>query len=604
MPSPRLISPPGSLSNGRLAVHHFAFLRALAQGLPALDAARRYLGVEGVAEAHAAQRAVVDQVQALARRQRVKHWRLVGIEIRAVETSTLPSLADWAEQEGLDGWAEAELVEMYQQHFGAVDKNSRRRASRNERLRAQRLQLLKDLEAVAAERARPSDPVAGWLNPDLAGQLVKLGDLTLADLRSRIARGGTWWQGLRAYGPTKAARLARHVELLLGDFGPDLWPVATANRQLAAFTGRDGANRATARHAGTDAQDDRQALRAWIAARAGSAHTAAQYEREAERFLLFCVVERRQALSDATVEDCRAYMDFLADVPAGWISRRKVARLAPGWAPFKGPLSLASQGVAIAAVHSLFAWLVQAGYLAGNPWALVNRKLGDDPRAGGDDSSSRAFTPAVWAAIRAHLAQLPNEQSAHRLAWLCVFVEATGLRAAELLRAKRADLKPSGSGWLLRVHGKGRKNRTVPVPSSALAATRYYFEARGVDFDRTEGEVPLLASLTDPAKAISYRALAETFTRLVKRVLPTLPLDERRSAERASAHWLRHTHATRAAERDVPLDVLQENLGQSDPRTTARYYRAQIVRRQNAMELAFGEIKESESELVPKTSHP
>ena len=37
----------------------------------------------------------------------------------------------------------------------------------------------------------------------------------------------------------------------------------------------------------------------------------------------------------------------------------------------------------------------------------------------------------------------------------------------------------------------------------------------------------------------------------------------------------------------MPPDVLQENLGQSDPRTTARYYRAQMQRRHKEMERAF-----------------
>jgi integrase len=594
-PSKSSRSPLTAIANARLATHHFAFLRALAEGLSALDAARRYLGIDGVAEANAAHRAVVDQVQALARRQRFKHWRLVGIEIRPLPP-TLPTLADWAQEQGLDGWSEAELLEMYEQRFGAQDAGSRRRAARNERLRAKRLQLLKDLEAAAGDRALPSDPLDGWLNAELSAQLLMLGDVTLADLRSRIGRGGLWWRGLRAYGPTKAARLARHLDLLIGEFAPDLWPVATAERQVVALSGRNGTNRAEAAHCMTDAGDDRQALRAWIAARAGSLHTVAQYEREAERFLLWCVLERRKALSDATAEDCRAYMDFIDSVPASWISRRKVARLAPGWAPFKGRLTLASQAVAIAALHSLFTWLVKAGYLSGNPWTLVNRKVGDDPRVHDGDPSSRAFTPVVWSAIKGHLALLPDANSAQRLAWLCIFVEATGLRAAELLRATRGDLKLSGSGWLLRVHGKGRRNRTVPVPSSALQATRFYFTARGLDFDRAESDLPLLASLTEATAGISYRALHETFTRLVKRVLPALSPEERRCAEHASAHWLRHTHATRAAERNVPLDVLQENLGQTDPRTTARYYRAQIVRRQTAMELAFGSSDISNAE--------
>lgn len=43
-------------------------------------------------------------------------------------------------------------------------------------------------------------------------------------------------------------------------------------------------------------------------------------------------------------------------------------------------------------------------------------------------------------------------------------------------------------------------------------------------------------------------------------------------------HWLLHIPARRATERNVPPGVLQENLGQSDPGTTACYYLAQIER--------------------------
>ncbi len=39
----------------------------------------------------------------------------------------------------------------------------------------------------------------------------------------------------------------------------------------------------------------------------------------------------------------------------------------------------------------------------------------------------------------------------------------------------------------------------------------------------------------------------------------------------------------------MPLDVLQANLGQADPRTTARYYRAQLERRRAERERVYGE---------------
>lgn len=579
-----------SLGNNRLAAHHFAFLRALAEGLPAPEAARRYLRIEGLAEASAARKTLIDRVQALARRQRDKRWRLVGIEITAQAPSPAPSIDDWAAEQGLDGWSHEELQDLYAEQFGAPGPAARRRALRNERLRQQRLELLRDLESVAGAAPAASDPLDGWIENGLAHRLsAALDAQTLGELQSRIALGGRWWAKVPAFGPIKAARLTRHVELLLGKISRPALPLPFAAPQAAHLAGSAGNNRAPIHACAIAASTDHEAIRSWIGARAGSPFTAAQYEREAERFMLWCAIERHKALSSATAEDCRAYLDFLEQIPASWISRRKVPRLAPGWAPFKGQLSHASRALAIAALHSLFSWLVHARYLATNPWALVNRKLGDDPAAD-IDVTSRAFTPEVWAALHRHLQSLPPTPSSSRLAWLLIFVEATGLRAQELLRAKRADLRATPTGWVVQVHGKGRRNRTVPVPSAALRATQIYFEQRGLVFENAPPETPLLASLTHPSKGISYRALHETFTRLVKRVAAELPAQFRNRAERASAHWLRHTHATRAAERQVPIDVLQENLGQSDPRTTARYYRAQISRRQAALERAFGEF--------------
>jgi integrase len=580
-------------SSKRLGAHHFAYLRAVAEGVPAAECAARYLAIDHRPEARQEHRLLVERVRALARRRGDPRWRLIGLDIRDPDSSAAaaPPLHEWAEREGLGDWSEAELLELYHERFGVADEGARRRLARNERLRQRRLHLLRELEAVAAERAAPTDLLGEWLPPSLVEPLQRGGDLTLADLQRRIARGGRWWAGLPAFGPVKAQRLAALVELLVGPATPG-WPVIQAGVELQRLSGRCGANRVRDAVPSIEAVDDRQAIRAWIAARAGSPHTAKQYEREAERFLLWCVLERRVALSDASAEDCRAYMDFLANVPERWMSRRKVARLQPGWAPFKGPLKLDSQRLALEILASLFAWLVRARYLVADPWTLVNRKLGDDAVSlGHDDEVSRAFTPAAWAALHSHLERQPPGASVARLKWLCVFVECTGLRAAELLRATRADLVESRTGWVIRVHGKGRRNRTVPVPAVAMQVTLRYFESRGLDFATATGETPLLGALSDAMAPIGYRALYETFTRFVRRAVrdSDLPPSEKERALRASAHWLRHTHATRAAERKVPPDVLQENLGQADPRTTARYYRAQMERRQRAMEKAFGD---------------
>ena len=177
-----------------------------------------------------------------------------------------------------------------------------------------------------------------------------------------------------------------------------------------------------------------------------------------------------------------------------------------------------------------------------------------------------------------------------RLMWLCILCESTGLRATELIAARREHIHVTRSGALLEVIGKGSRVREVPLPKVALQATREYFAARRIDFDTEPLETPLLGSLRDTTQPLSYSSLYETFTRFVKRAVKrsSLDLEQQRAAMKASLQWLRHTHATRFAERGGGLDVLQANLGHSDPRTSARYYRTQIERRQAQVEKVFG----------------
>jgi hypothetical protein len=431
--------------------------------LSVAEAVLRYLAVDHALAAPAAYRAVLDQVRAVARRRGDSRWRLIGLELQGQQVDadcSTPSLDEWAEAEGLGDWSADELQLLYAERFASADAGGRRRQARNARLREKRLQLLRELEAAAAVPAALADLVEGWLPGEISEVLRRGGVLTLGDLRERIAVGGRWWRGLPAVGPTKAGRLSQLLDTLLGPAGQGSrtsgWPLALAPSELARLSGAQGSNRLAlpASSAGIEAVDDRQAVRAWVAARAGSPLTATQYEREAERFLLWCVLERGKALSDATAEDCRGYMDFIADVPLRWISRRRVARLTPGWAPFAGPLSVASQQLAITVVASLFGWLVQARYLASNPWVLVNRRLGDDAHLDIEDAGSRAFTPATWSALISHLDRASPSSSVARLRWICTFVQATGLRAAELLRAQRGTWSNDPLGGSSRSMGR------------------------------------------------------------------------------------------------------------------------------------------------------
>lgn len=139
----------------------------------------------------------------------------------------------------------------------------------------------------------------------------------------------------------------------------------------AALCGADGRNR---NHAFCliAAGNDLEAIEAYLYKFRAQDKTRRAYQKELERFLLWCVYVRRQPLSSTLLEDCEAYKNFLADPPAFWIGPRAL-RMGPRWKPFAGRPSASSQRYAVQVIRTFFSWLVDVRYLGGNPWVAARR---------------------------------------------------------------------------------------------------------------------------------------------------------------------------------------------------------------------------------------
>lgn len=624
-------------SHQRLGLHQVAYIRALVQGLPPVEAARRYLAIERDNQAQRAHLETVELVCAIARRLGDARWRLIGVRIPddspleppaapGAGQSALPTPEQWAAEKGYEDFGKEEIAYLYRERFGAelasvgaaVDPRERRRDARNSRLRQLRLDLIERLQATAVEAASRHDRLDGWFSLHIARKLESCGALTLGDLEARIRRGGRWWRGLKGIGEAKAEAIAAHLTLLLANA-----PATAAARERLATgalaeirkegapkaLGVAGANRvspAPGAYRVVKAENDLDALELWISARCNSDKSRVSYRRELTRFRLWLWATRQSALSDATVDDCRAYMDFLAAVPEAWMSSAHASPGSSGWAPFRTQPSLASQQHAIKVIHSAFAWLTRNAYLGVNPWEALNRKLGDeDPEAAEDrgasadydDPTSRAFTPSAWARLldqaEADAREGKTAAGAHRMRWLLQFGEATGLRADELLRARRRSFGCRDGAWYLRVFGKGRKRRRVPIPNRVMALTRAYFASRGLDFDSCSGKAYLVGATSNATQeeaeaGVTYMALAASFKSFLLRAARRATEADASALRRASLHWLRHTHGTRSAERGLSATDIQSNLGQADTRTATLYTRAQLDRRTALLEGAFG----------------
>lgn len=586
----------------RIGRHHFAHLRAIAEGVDVHKSADAYLGIFHGHQAKNAHEDTVAAVRAVARRHKEPAWRLIGLLVQIPAAPQQPSLADYIEERGLQDWSEDEARFMFLEDYPA-DMNSPK-VKRRENLRLRQLAMLRRLEELATELPSPTDPVGGWFDAKTAKMLVGAGMLNLGDMLQKIAIGGRWYSGLPGVGVTKARRLSAFLSNLLGhvpalplptfaldtDFG--LFAEAandTETADLPAVIPTSGPS--TTHPPMLAAKSDSEVVDAWIAARAGSPFTAKAYKREATRLMMWLKHEaNNRTFRSMTAEDCANYMTFLQHIPDRWISRTRAAPGAPGWAPFRGQLKHDSQALAITTVAALFRWLHAADYRKGNPWVLVNLKTGDDKDR--DLLDTKAFSETAMGEILHYIEEQKSSPSQARIKFVLRFVESVGLRSAELLSAKVDDLSLTPEGWTLQVMGKGAKKRVVTIPAQALSALDEYLNFRGLKgVDSAPKEAPIVSSATHVLDHVGYQAMYENVKLWLGKAISNAAISdhERDKIRGASVHWLRHTFGTRAVARGVPLDVVQGQMGHTSPTTTANLYaRAPLRRRAEELQKAFG----------------
>lgn len=369
-----------------------------------------------------------------------------------------------------------------------------------------------------------------------------------------------------------------------------------------ALSGRQGRNRQHRERCALAADDDLAAIQVWLARRPVGSPTWRSYRNEAERFLLWAIVERRKAFSDLTTEDCLAYQAFLADPQpaARWINPHPARRWSPHWRPFAGALSGASAAHAQSVLRSLCEWLVRQRYLDTNPWDGVAALGPPRERLG----AGRMFPRALWDLIEAALDVLDDTPANARLRFSVRFLYATGLRRAELtsLRLGQFAFDEAVGAWILTTTGKGRTVREVPLAADTVdLLTDYLRVSRPEWFVAIDGSLAAMLERAPPLTPLLRRLDAErdgeavidvtsvyrpikAFFRGVAEETSGLSDRDRSRLARASTHWLRHTFASHAIADEAPLDVIRDILGHASIATTSVYLTSEMHRRTRAME--------------------
>ncbi|KIF83465.1 integrase [Noviherbaspirillum autotrophicum] len=359
---------------------------------------------------------------------------------------------------------------------------------------------------------------------------------------------------------------------------------------LPELDGRNGSNRAAGNHALITADNDLDALHAWLARFVDTKTTFDNYRKEAERLLLWAHVELHKPVSSLTHEDLLAYQRFLGDPqPASrWIMRkgRKVARSHPNWRPFAGPLAPSSQRQAILILNAMFSWLVHAGYLAGNPLSLSRQRARKaKPRI------TRYLEEELWNEVKRTIEQLPKETKRERehyfrLRWLFSLMYVCGLRISEVNGNTMGGFfcrrdKDGQERWWLEVTGKGDKTRIIPATNELMVELARYRREMGLAPFPLPGEsTPLLLPIGGKHRVLSRGGLHAIVKQVFERTALRLRQHGEANAflanrvEQASAHWLRHTAGSHMANQDIDLRHVRDNLGHESISTTSHYLHA------------------------------
>jgi integrase/recombinase XerD len=212
-------------------------------------------------------------------------------------------------------------------------------------------------------------------------------------------------------------------------------------------------------------------------------------------------------------------------------------------------LSARSAGRAIHAIRGFYRFLVR------------EEKVTEDPME--NIRSPRPFKPLPRFLNRAQveaLLEAPDLSTALGLRDKAILetMYASGLRASEVIQLKTENIDPDVG--LLRIFGKGRKERLVPIGSSALAAILRY---------ETEGRAALLKKKR--SRELFLNHAGEGLSRMGLWLIVRRHALSVGVASILTPHVLRHSFATHLLENGADLRALQAMLGHADISTTEIY---------------------------------
>ncbi|MBI4467398.1 MAG: tyrosine recombinase XerC [Acidobacteria bacterium] len=285
--------------------------------------------------------------------------------------------------------------------------------------------------------------------------------------------------------------------------------------------------------------------------RNASPHTLRNYRSDLEQFRSYLAIpDRRGRVREPRLEevDHLVIREYLGDLYSRNRQKTSVARK-------------------LAALRSFFKFCVREGLLRENPARLVRspRLPQRLPSVLTAEQVNRFLDALAESSERAPRGRRRDHQARRQLRRdraLLELLYASGLRASELVGLNLADVNRKDQ--MLRVRGKGRKERLVPFGTKAAAALERWLEAREeiltqVPRDKCDTEAVFVNVRGGRLTAHALGQLVKKYSKLFD---PNWDLHP---------HALRHAFATHLLSEGADLRAIQELLGHRSLSTTQKY---------------------------------
>jgi tyrosine recombinase XerC len=274
-----------------------------------------------------------------------------------------------------------------------------------------------------------------------------------------------------------------------------------------------------------------------------SAHTILSYETDLSSFVQFLHQEGINSFAAVHKESLRAFISSLIDKG---FSQRSIARK-------------------VASIRSFFKYLRRQKIINGNPaLVLITPKIGKRLPSFLDEESVH------------QLIESPDQSTTNgkRDRAILELFYSTGMRLSELIGLNICDLKKEEG--LIKIKGKGRKERIVPVGRKAMDAVDKYLQDENelrLKGHVQSGDHPLFVMKE------GRRMYPQAVGRMVKKYIGMVS-----EVEKKSPHILRHSFATHMLNHGADMRAVKELLGHESLSTTQVYTHVSSARMKKVYE--------------------